>query len=219
MSLIIAFVMVVAIAGCAKNEKDSYEKNGTSEKETMAEPDNNVKIEDDDKKDTVTEDDIQSDTVMEDDTENDSISEDDNQSELNDQPIVFGLNETIELNGMKVTAKSVDVFEFAETYEGKDNIGILLEVENTSSNDTYTISTSLFAAGYADNMAMPRGVVGNVTLENHTGKKELNHTVHPGKKVEGYYIIEANEDWTVLELVINAGHYANNPHVTFRHER
>lgn len=112
----------------------------------------------------------------------------------------FGLNETAVFEKIKITAtelKESEGVEYFEAEEGNVFVGVKFEIENISDDDQ-NISSMLMFSAYLNDVACEYTISAGMAFDE--SGNTLDGTVAPGKKMIGYYAVEAPQDWNNLEI-------------------
>jgi len=112
---------------------------------------------------------------------------------------VFGLNETADINGFKMTAvefRESNGTEFSKPDEGKVFVIVDFEINNESKKDEH-ISSVLNFECYVDGYSANESLSGAVTEKTKT----LDGDIAAGKKLKGSIALEAPEDWKEIEII------------------
>ena len=120
-------------------------------------------------------------------------------SETEAKDETFALGDTAVFNSIKVTADDLKESDGADTFfkpgDGNVYVGVQFTIENVSDEDQ-SISTLLLFDAYVDGVKCNYSISANSVF----GEGTLDGTVSPGKKLVGYYAVEAPADWAELEL-------------------
>lgn len=120
----------------------------------------------------------------------------------------FGLNETAEFKNLKVTAIKIEESkgkDFFEADDGKVFIGVNFEIENIS-DEEQSISSLLLFDAYSDDIKCEYSLSANVVF----GEGTLDGKLSPGKKLVGWYAVEAPQNWQKLELEVKSSWLSNS---------
>ncbi len=120
----------------------------------------------------------------------------------------FGLNETAEFKNLKVTATKIEESkgkDFFEADDGKVFIGVNFEIENIS-DEEQSISSLLLFDAYSDDIKCEYSLSANVVF----GEGTLDGKLSPGKKLVGWYAVEAPQNWQKLELEVKSSWLSNS---------
>lgn len=120
----------------------------------------------------------------------------------------FSLNETAIFDNIKVTATKIEESNgknFFEPESGKVFVGVNFEIENIS-DESQNISSLLLFDAYVDDVKCEYSVSANVAFGDGT----LDGEISPGKKLVGWYSVEAPQDWKQLELEVKSDWLSNN---------
>lgn len=114
----------------------------------------------------------------------------------------FGLNETAVFNTLKITATEIKE-STGSTYfapeEGNVYVGVNFTIENIS-DEEQAVSSLLLFDGYVDDVSCDLSFTGTVAFDSKT----IDGTVASGKKIVGWYVVEAPKDWQTLELDVKS---------------
>ena len=124
------------------------------------------------------------------------------QSPVPDSDEKFYLSETAVFENLKITAVKVEESEGDTIFkpeEGKVFVGIKISIENISQEDQIISSILLFDS-YEDGVKSSYSASAMIAFSNGT----LDGTLSSGKKMEGYYAIEASCEWKEIELEVKA---------------
>lgn len=138
----------------------------------------------------------------------DNVSATDEAKTSNKKDGIYGLNETVEFNSIKITAldmKESKGKQFFEPEEGKVFVGVKFEIENISDEPQNMSSLLLFDA-YVDDIKCDYSFSAAVTFDEGTLSGELAS----GKKLVGWYPVEVPTDWQELELEVKPNWLSNN---------
>ena len=116
-----------------------------------------------------------------------------------DEKKVYGVGDTVENNGIKVTLISAESNEgtaILKPGEGKMFEVLEFEIENNSGHDIAVSSIAAFDA-YCDDYAANFDIRANVLYDN---KDQLDGTVADGKKIRGVIGYEVPTDFKKLEV-------------------
>lgn len=114
----------------------------------------------------------------------------------------FALNETAVFPNLKITAtelKESTGDDFAQPADGNVFVGIKFKIENVSDEDQIISSMLLFDA-YADKTKADYELMQPSDLSGEM----LDGTLGSGMNMEGYYIIQAKQDWQEIELQVKS---------------
>ncbi len=114
----------------------------------------------------------------------------------------FSIGETATFKTMKITAeemKESNGKEYFEAPEGKVFVGVKFTIENISEKDQSMSSILLFDA-YTDGVKSDFSFTASMAFDEGT----IDGTVAPGKKLVGWYAVEAPKDWKEIELQIKS---------------
>ncbi len=120
----------------------------------------------------------------------------------------FGLNETAVFKTLKFTATEMTESNgknYMEPADGKVFVGVKFTIENVSSEEQ-TISSLLLFDAYVDDVKCSESFSGSVAF----GSETLNGTIAPGKKLVGWYVMEASENWSDIELSVQSTLISNS---------
>lgn len=111
---------------------------------------------------------------------------------------IFGLNETAVFNDLKITANEMKVSDGDGFFTPEsDNvfIGVNFTIENIS-DEEQPVSSLLLFESYVDDVKCEYSF--NASCAFSEG--QLDGSIAPGKKLVGWYAVEAAEKWSKLEL-------------------
>lgn len=129
--------------------------------------------------------------------ENDTTQDENNTPDKN-EPTIFGVGESAELNDVIVTMRAVkenNGTSFNTPSEGNVFIVCEFEIENNS-NAELGISSLLSFEAYIDGYST--GVSLSALLTSDI--PQLDGTIAPGKKMRGVVGYEASSDWNTIEI-------------------
>lgn len=121
---------------------------------------------------------------------------------------IFSLNETAVFDNIKVTAtetKESNGTEFFKPESGNIFVGVKFTIENISSEDQSISSLLLFDA-YCDGVKCDYSFKANSVINEGS----LDGTLSPGKKMIGYYAIEASKDWKQISFEVKSDWMSNS---------
>ena len=130
-------------------------------------------------------------------------------STAEEREAVFGLNESAVFTNLKFTATEIKESDGTDFFTPeKDNVfvGIKFTIENIS-DEAQSVSTMLLFEGYADDIKLEYSVSAACTFDEGT----LDGDIAPGKKLVGWYALEAPKDWKTIELQVQSNWLSNNP--------
>ncbi len=119
----------------------------------------------------------------------------------------FGLNETAVFKNLKISALQMEQSQGKDYFVPQDGnvfIGVKFEIVNTSDEDQSVSSLLMFDA-YADDVKCDYSVAAACAFNDGT----LDGTIAPGKKLVGWYAIEAPSHWAKIELSVKADLLSN----------
>lgn len=114
----------------------------------------------------------------------------------------FGLNETAVFSDLKMTATEIDESrgnEFNRPSDGNIFVGIKFTIENISDEEQFVSSLLLFES-YADDVKSAYSISAEIAFPDGT----IDGNLAPGKKLVGWYALEAPEDWEEIELNVRS---------------
>lgn len=114
----------------------------------------------------------------------------------------FALNETAVFDNIKVTAtelKNSSGNEIIKPESGNVFVGIKFAIENTSSEDQ-TISSLMLFDAYIDGVKSEYSFNANTAFAEGT----LDGSISAGKKMIGYYAVEAKKGWKEISLEVKS---------------
>lgn len=114
----------------------------------------------------------------------------------------FGLNETAVFDNLKITATELQEsngIEYFKAADGNVFVGVKFEIENVSDEDQSISSLMMFSA-YTDDVASDYSISAMMAFDENGNT--LDGTLAPGKKLVGYYAVEAPEDWKNFEIQV-----------------
>ena len=120
----------------------------------------------------------------------------------------YGLNETAVFTDLKFTAiefKESDGDDFFTPESGNIFVGVKFQIENIS-DEEQTISSLLLFEGYADDVQSDYSLSAACAFEGDT----LDASIAPGKKLVGWYALEVPQDWSTVELHVQADWLSNS---------
>lgn len=132
----------------------------------------------------------------------------DSQSTSSEEDPIFGLNETAAFLSIKVTATEIKESDGDGIFvpeKGNVFIGVKFTVENISDEDQ-SISSVLMFDAYADGVKCDYSFSAACDFSDGT----LDGTITPGKKLIGWYAVEAPKGWQELELQVKSSWLSNN---------
>lgn len=115
------------------------------------------------------------------------------------EELTFALNETAVFDRMKMTATDIVVSngsEYVKPSEGNVFIGVKFTIENISDEEDSVSSLLLFDA-YVDDVKASMSLTGSM-IDGFSGT--LDGTIAAGKKLEGWYVVEAASGAKALQL-------------------
>lgn len=110
----------------------------------------------------------------------------------------YGLNETAALQNLKVTATEIKESQGESIFKpdsGNVFVGIKFTIENTS-NEDQTVSSLLQFTAYVDDVKCNYSFSAVSAFPDGT----VDGTVAAGKKLVGWYAVEAAENWQTIEI-------------------
>lgn len=110
----------------------------------------------------------------------------------------FNIGETASFNDLKITADRIEYPTEDSLFKPDDGnvyLGVHFTIENISDKDIAISSMLLFTA-YLDNIKTSLSITASAAFSEGT----IDGTVAPGKKLSGYYAVEASEAWEKLEI-------------------
>lgn len=113
----------------------------------------------------------------------------------------FGIGDTAELKSVQMTLVNAEEFGGADFFTPQDGyvfVGCEFEIANNSKNEINVSSYVSFNA-YCDGYAISQSMTGASAWDKN-GKKTLDGTVAPGKKLSGVIVYEVPSDWKELEV-------------------
>ena len=113
----------------------------------------------------------------------------------------FGIGDTAELKSVQMTLVNAEEFGGADFFTPQDGyvfVGCEFEIANNSKNEINVSSYVSFNA-YCDGYAISQSMTGASAWDKN-GKKTLDGTVAPGKKLSGVIVYEVQSDWKELEV-------------------
>lgn len=127
----------------------------------------------------------------------------------------FGLNETAVFKTLKFTATELkesygDEFFYPE--DGNVFVGVKFIVENIS-DEEQSISSILLFEGYVDDILCDYSFSADAAFDS-----TVDGTIAAGKKLVGWYAVEIPENWSTLELNVQAD-WLSNSSATFVFEK
>ena len=125
---------------------------------------------------------------------------------LENKEQVFSINETAVFETLKITATEMKESKgksFFEPEAGNVFIGVNFTIENIS-NEEQSISSILLFDAYADDISCDQSFTAATVFG-----KGVDGTIAPGKKIIGWYAVEAPENWQKLELDVKASWLSN----------
>ncbi len=143
----------------------------------------------------------------------------DNVSSLKQQEIkYFNLGETAELKDLRFTAVKYEESNGDEYRQPKDNnvfVGVEFVVENISQDEQFVYNDEMFEC-YIDDFKSEESDDARYALDGEA----LVETIATGKKVKGCYAVEAQKDWSVIEIHIsNFGYDSEQEKIIFKIEK
>ncbi len=114
----------------------------------------------------------------------------------------FGLNESAVFENLKITMTEVKETVgdgFFEADKGKIYVGAKFVIENIS-QENQSVSTWLLFDAYADGVKCETSLSAECVFDEGT----LDGTITPGKKLVGWYTLEAPENWSEIELQVKS---------------
>ena len=111
----------------------------------------------------------------------------------------LGLGSVAEFENLKFTAveiKTSNGDEFFSPDDGNVFVGVKFVIENISSKEQ-TVSSLLCFEGYADDVKCSYSISASCVFEDG-----VDGSIAPGKKLEGWYTIEAPESWSEIEITV-----------------
>ena len=120
----------------------------------------------------------------------------------------FKLNETAVFKTLKFTATQMEESagqNYMKPAEGKVFVGVKFIIENVSDEEQVISSILLFDA-YVDDVKCAESFSGSVAFDGET----LNGTIAPGKKLIGWYVVEAPKNWSNIELNVQSSLLSNS---------
>lgn len=113
----------------------------------------------------------------------------------------FSLNETAVFKNLKFTATEIKESEGSQFYKPESEkifVGIKFTIENISDEDQ-TISSILLFEAYEDDVKTSQSMTGLLAFGDG-----VDGTIAPGKKMVGWYVIEASKEWSEIEVNVSA---------------
>lgn len=114
----------------------------------------------------------------------------------------FGLNETAVFENIKVTATKIEESkgnEFIKPEKGNIFVGVNFTIENIS-NEEQSMSSLLLFDAYIDGVKTEYSLSANTAFNKGT----LDGALSAGKKMVGYYAVEAPKDWKEISLEVKS---------------
>lgn len=124
--------------------------------------------------------------------------------DVSEEKDTFGIGETAEMNGVRVTMLNYTEStgsEYNQPSDGNEFILVEFEIENNSNSEVNVSSMANFEA-YADDYALNYSL--NALLENESAN-QLDGTIAAGKKMNGVIGYEVPADWKDIEI-----HFTDN---------
>lgn len=175
-------VIVIAFAAMGCGVTNSNERNAT-----------------DDKKQSDTENNASNDTA---DTSAPDDSSADKADEKSDNDAKkYGVGETVDIKGVKITLESVDMSygdrdeEFSAFAPQEGNVFAVCNFLIENNSDKELDINSFYFNAYEDGFA-----VDSYIFTEGIGVKDLNGTASPGRKIKGALVYEVSEDFKELEI-------------------
>ena len=128
------------------------------------------------------------------------------QSETKEE--TFGLKETAVFDNLKITVTEVKESKGANYFEPEDGnvfIGVNFTIENIS-DESESISSLLMFDSYVDDVNAELSISGTCAFDSNTVDGELA----PGKKLVGWYVVEASKDWSEIEVIVKPDLLSNS---------
>ena len=128
-------------------------------------------------------------------------------SQMTENNITFGLNETAVFTNLKFTATEIKESREEGVFEPKNGnvfVGIKFTVENIS-DEEQNISSLLLFEGYVDDVKCEYSFAASAAFDEGT----IDGSLAPGKKLVGWYPLELPEDWSKIELSVKADWLSN----------
>ena len=133
-------------------------------------------------------------------------------STSSDEQTVFTKGEIAEMNDVQVTLVNYEESngsEYNTPSEGNVFLLVNFEIANNSDSDL-AISSMMSFEGYADDYALNYSV--NALLEK-SDSTQLDGTIAPGKKMNGWIGYEVPADWSNVEIHFTDNVWSNNKFV------
>ena len=142
----------------------------------------------------------------------------DNVSSLKQEQKYFNLGEVAELNELRFKAVNYEESNGDEYHKPKDKnvfVGIEFVVENISQDELAIYSEVMFEC-YIDDFKSQESDNARYVFDGEL----LVGTIAKGKKIKGCYAVEAQKDWSVIEIHIsNFGYDSEQEKIIFKIEK
>lgn len=114
----------------------------------------------------------------------------------------YKINETAVFKSIKVTATEIKESSGGEFFgpdAGNVFVGIKFIIENTS-EENQSISSLLLFDPYVDDVKCEYSISANIAFGDGT----LDGEIAPGKRMEGWYAVEAPSNWAKIDLDVRS---------------
>ncbi|HJD48423.1 MAG TPA: DUF5067 domain-containing protein [Candidatus Mediterraneibacter norfolkensis] len=148
-------------------------------------------------------------TSQEQNNEQSETEELDNESQ---EQTKFGIGETAEMNDVQVTLVDYEESNGSEYNTPADgNVFVLVNFEIANNSDSeINVSSMMSFEAYADDYSLNYSL--NAMMEK-SDATQLDGTIAPGKKMNGYIGYEVPADWTAMEIHFTDDVWSNNKFV------
>lgn len=139
------------------------------------------------------------------------------QKAVSTTPKVYGLNQTADVRGIKVTMTEVSESKGVRAFTAKDgkvHVYAHFEIVNNS-GDSLAVSSILSFDAYADDEAVGSTSLGAIAS---TDARSIDGTIDAGKKMRGVLAYEVPEDWKVFEIYFKPWAFRSDK-VIFKHTK
>lgn len=120
----------------------------------------------------------------------------------------FGLNDSAVFQTLKFTATEITESNgdsFFTPEEGNTFVGVKFTIENVS-DEEQTVSSILLFDSYVDDVKSSYSLSAACVFSDGT----LDGTIAPGKKLVGWYSLEVPQNWSNIELEVQANWLSNS---------
>lgn len=126
-----------------------------------------------------------------------------------DEQTKFGVGETAEMNDVQVTLLGYEESSGSEFNTPADgNVFVLVNFEIANNSDEeLSVSSAMSFDAYADDYALNYSLS---ALMEKSDETQLDGTIAPGKKMNGYIGYEVPADWSTMEIHFVDSVWSNN---------